>query len=188
VVLGRDAAGNVRVLTPTRKVTISRAQLEPKTTVVDLGAAATPTTYPYNPGCNGCGAGVCAPTSSIRYPGGLTFDNERSGCSTTDELFTTPVPGRRTPYDRFKVTATGGPTTEGLSASAVLQIGLPPDGGFTYPMKSATTTTSETAMTPNSEVYPTGWPQAVIWSVRVSDGSYDVTSFRIEMQTYVPAT
>ena len=54
VVQGRDAAGNVRILSDTRTVRVSRAQLELKTTVVDLTPATTRQTVQPENGCNGC--------------------------------------------------------------------------------------------------------------------------------------
>ena len=73
VVQGRDAAGNARIVSDTRSVKISRAQLKAKTTVIDLAAAATPrSAEPPTGGCILCPY-PCAPTASTRYPDGLTF-------------------------------------------------------------------------------------------------------------------
>ena len=186
VIQGRDAAGNTRILSNTRTVKISRAQLKAKATIIDLAAAATPRSAdPPTGGCILCPY-PCETTASARYPGGLTFTTASTTCLPTLGYFTVPVPGRRTPHDRFSVTATGGPSTPGASASVQLTAGA--DSRATWTMTGDTTTSwSDRPMSPNSEVYPAGWPDAVIWSVRGLTGSYDVASFQVTTYTYVPA-
>jgi flagellar hook assembly protein FlgD len=186
VVQGRDAAGNTRIVSNTRSVKISRAQLEAKATVIDLDAAATPqSAEPPTGGCILCPY-PCATTASTRYPDGLTFTTTSTTCLPTLGYFTVPVPGRRTPYDRFSVTATGGPSTPGASASAQLTAGA--DSRASLTMTGDTTTpSSDRPMASNSEIYPAGWPDAVLWSVRGREGSYDVASFQVRTLTYVPA-
>jgi flagellar hook assembly protein FlgD len=187
VIRGRDSAGNVRLLTGTRAVTVSRQQLEEHTTVQDLLASEAPRSGPPPSGCIGCDFVNCPPGSSTRFPGGMTFDLTPPRCEYSTAIYTAPVPGRRTPYDRFAVTATGGPSTEGASASAELLNQLGPDRS-TYAMNGdATTATDTVLMWANSEVYATEWPPAVVWEVQGKTGSYDIASFKVEIHTYVPA-
>jgi len=181
IVQGRDAAGNVRILSGTKTVQVSRAQLEMKTTVLDLVPAAARQTMEPENGCNGCPFYECRALDSTRFPGGLNFR-----CNGAFTHFTTSVPGRRTPYDRFTVTATGGPSTPGATASAKLGVGWYPS--VDSPMTGDTTTTSPAVlMTPNSEIYPAGFPDAIIWSVDSLGTSYDIASFQVTTYTYVPA-
>ena len=116
----------------------------------------------------------------------MTFDLTPPRCGYSTAFFTVPVPGRRTPYDRFAVTATGGPSTEGASASAELLNQLWPDPPAYAMDGEATTTTGSVLMWDNSEVYAGGWPPAVLWQVRGKTGSYDIASFKVEIHTYVP--
>ncbi|GAA4747154.1 hypothetical protein GCM10023350_34920 [Nocardioides endophyticus] len=185
VVQGRNAAGNARVLSDTRSVKVSRAQLEAKATIIDLAAAATPrSAEPPTGGCILCPY-PCATTASTRYPDGLSFTTTSTTCLPTLGYFTVRVPGRRTPYDRFSVAATGGPSTPGASASAQLTAGA--DSRATWTMTGdVTTPSSDRPMSSNSEVYPADWPDAVIWSVRGLVGSYDVASFQVRLFTYAP--
>ena len=189
VVHGRDAAGNLRLLTGTQPVTVSSGQLVEKTTVLDLHAAdATPATAPAT-GCAGCDIGTCSPASSTRFAGGLTYDLARPGCTRFTGAFTAPVPGRRTPYDWFDVSATGGPSTAGATATATLVTGGTLADRQTYPMSGDTTVDAgRHSMSPNSEVYPASGPAPVTWGVVARTGSYDFASFRVEIHTYVPAT
>jgi len=188
IVQGRDAAGNIRILTPPQQVKVSLQQLRRQTTTVTLLAADTPRTGMPDNGCMGCGEGACYPTASTRFSGGLTFDLTRPGCQRVTQLFTVPVPGRRTPYDRFGVAATGGPSSPGADTSATLST----VSGYYPPavrLTGDTTATSQSSalMTPNTEVYPDAWPPAVIWEVSASTGSYDLASFTVVLDTFVPA-
>ena len=183
VIHGRDAAGNLRLLTGTQAVQVSSGQLVEKTTVLDLKAAETAAPAMPDSLCAGCDLGTCSPTSSTRYPGGLTYDLSRSGCVRFYGAFTAPVSGRRTPYDWFDLSATGGPSTEGATATGSLGV-----QGQSYPMSGDTTVNAgHRSMSANSEVYPGDWPQPVVWGVAATTGSYDFASFRVEIHTYVPA-
>jgi len=188
VVHGRDAAGNLRLLTGTQPVTVSGGQLVEKTTVLDLLAAdATPAAAPAT-GCAGCDIGLCSPASSTRFAAGLTYDLSRPGCTRFAGAFTVPVAERRTPYDWFDVSATGGPSTAGATASGALVTGATLADRQTYPMNGDTTVSAgRHSMSPNSEVYPAAGPLPVSWGVMATTGSYDFASFKVEIHTYVPA-
>lgn len=175
------------MLTGTRTVTVSRQQLKEQATVQELLASEARRTGPPPSGCIGCEFVNCPPGSSTRFPGGMTFDLTPPRCQYSTAFYTVPVPGRRTPYDRFAVTATGGPSTAGASASAELLNQLGPNRPAYAMDGDATTTTDSVLMWENSEIYATGWPPAVVWQVQGKTGSYDIASFRVTTYTYVPA-
>ncbi|GAA1779688.1 hypothetical protein GCM10009795_027290 [Nocardioides hankookensis] len=187
VVHGRDAAGNLRIAGPVRAVTVSAAQLEPSTTVRDLLAADATRTYDIPTGCLGCEVSSCPPVDSTRFTGGLTFDRTPSHCRVSSALFTTPVPGRRTPYDTFSVAATGGPSTEGGDGSADLRTYTGLTIEPSHPMTGdATVSTDVVSVSPNSEVYPSDHAPSVTWLIDGLAGSYDIASFTVTIHTYVP--
>jgi flagellar hook assembly protein FlgD len=166
---------------------VSDTQLREKVLSWTYPAADALSYEPYYGGCNGCGD-VCAPVSSDRFAGGLSFRPCRNsyyyGARVAD-VASSPEPPA--PVDTYRVTATGGPTTPGSA-----------DVGRLYAGGKSTTTTpvgDGSATSPWVPVrladYPF-LPQAwspVSWTFSTDDpNSYDVASFTVDYRYYVPVT
>jgi hypothetical protein len=138
-------------------------------------------------GCNGC-ADYCAPVSSTRFPGGLSFRPcESPYFFDTRSYFAAYAPVLvPAPVDRFRVTSTGGPATPGgtdVGRLVVAEKTLTPtpagDGSATSPW-------SRVSLDRYPYLPEAGTP--VFWSFGAGDpNAYDVASFTIDYRHYVPA-
>ena len=164
-----DAAGNRTVAeTP---LTVSGQPLVEHTKSTTLPAAQ------WGPGRTSCsypGPQICtyhSPVASDRFPGGWSF---RSGSGPADSIYT--VEGD-TGHERFRVTATGGPTTPGdLDTAWLSGTQLQGDGTFTTPWIPVTLTSTR-LMAQGS------------WGVRTYGGNdYDVASYTVEQTYFAPAS
>lgn len=194
IVHGRDKAGNPRLLARPVEVRVSRAMLRARTTTTTSTAAETVREPHEYGGCNGCPERVCNTVPSERFAGGLSYRSREIPSADNPffcvayDWFTVPTPGRRTPYDRFRVAVTGGPAIAGTAATVTLRAGW-------SGQSSTMTTTGDNLTTINGRIAPNTEPnremfvQPVSWGIYVSDGNaYDVASFTVTQTTYAPAT
>ncbi|GAA4715553.1 FlgD immunoglobulin-like domain containing protein [Nocardioides conyzicola] len=167
-----DAAGNQTVAETPLTVSSKPLVEQTKSTTVPAsqwGGGKTPCADPYS--SQGCGFTFHEPVPSERFTGGLSF---RAGTGTAELIF--PV-GGETGHERFRVTATGGPTTPGDQDVASLSgTQMQGDGSFT-----------------------TGWHPVTLaagalqaegfWVTSTSNGNdYDVASFTVEQTYFAPAS
>lgn len=143
--------------------------------------------------CIGCAGHLDGGKPSARFDHGMSYD---SRCTRPDggycvvyDTYWVPFTGRRTPSDRFTITARGGPTTAGGSDTGRLYAG----GGIFKgaAMQGDTTATLTTlAFADNTEVPVPGRVSGPQWNFQVlADGTaYDVASFDVTYTTYVPAS
>jgi flagellar hook assembly protein FlgD len=177
-----DPAGNHSSYT--QNVRVSNRQLEQQTWSTTVSAADALTySAPYPPSCNGCSEG-CAPVPSTRFAGGLSFP----ACTTdglggsTSRYFTMPVPFAAAPVDRFRVSATGGPTDPASASIGHL-------GDTQVGPGDATAWTPWAAAKLGAAPYLPDQASPVSWHFYTGAGSsYDVASFTVEYRYYVPVT
>ena len=133
------------------------------------------------PGCGALCEDRCGPVASDRFPGGLSFracpDPDRG----TVSWFSAAPPVRAAPFDTFRITATGGPTTPGAddvgSISGYQQVG-PGDVTASSPWLYVDLDVSP---------YLPDQQGPVRWAFYTEHGdAYDVASFTIEYRYYVP--
>lgn len=151
---------------------------------------------PYFDGCNGCFEYFLSGTPSARFAHDISYDSRCTPppfyadyCPVSDTYWL-PCTGRRTPSDRFTITAHGGPTTAGGSGTGRFGAG----GGT--PMASVamqddnTTTLSDLPFVDNTEVPIPGRLSGLQWEFGVpADGTaYDVASFAVTWTTYSAAS
>ena len=167
------------------EVSHEQLQLDTWTTTLDA-AAATVFNRPTPAGCNGCGY-ACGPMESHRFPGGLNF-RECVSFSASGADFAIPVPFAAAPVDTYRVTATGGPPTDGGTGSGTLSGQMMGPG-------------DATVTTPWFDVHPEAYPYvldqdlAATWSFSTTSSevdpgtttSYDLASFTVEYRRYLPA-
>ncbi len=171
-----DAAGNVA--TYTAPITVSHQQLRREVWTSTVSAASAARYVP--PGCALC-ADRCGPVASDRFAGGLSFracpDPDRG----TVAWFSSAPPVRAAPYDTFRITASGGPTTPGAddvgSISGYQQVG-PGDTSASSPWLYVDLDTSP---------YLPDQQGPVRWYFSTEDGdAFDVATFTVEYRYYVP--
>jgi flagellar hook assembly protein FlgD len=166
------------------EVSHEQLRLDTWTTTLDA-AAATIFNRPTPAGCNGCGY-FCGPAESQRFPGGLHF-RECFDFSASGADFAVPVPFSAAPVDTYRVTATGGPPTDGGTGSGGLSgQGMGPG--------DAIATTAWFDVHPEAYPYLPDQDLAPTWSFTASSSkddpgtttSYDLASFTVEYRRYVP--
>lgn len=193
---GRDRAGNPRVAAPPVSVQVSSTQLVAVTTTTSRPAADFQRLEqcpggPYTP--LGCGEGSAAAKPSARFDHGLSYDTRcppnplHSTYCTAGDRYVLPFTGRRTPSDRFTITAHGGPTTAGSTDIGHFSAGGA-RGNVTMQGDTAVTL-NDVPFASNTEVPVPGGVSGLLWSFFVAaDGSaYDVASFDVTSTTYAPA-
>lgn len=174
-----DPAGNTRHLARTLRV--SDAQLVAEVWTGTVAAADAKHYTPSYGGCNGC-ADTCDPVASERFARGLSYRPcpDTWGTISRDAL---GPPFAAAPVDSFRVGVTGGPTTPGASDAGSLVVG-----------STATEVTGEgttlsgwhRVVLDDAPYLSQGW-YATSWDFYTSaPASYDVASFTIEYQHYVP--
>lgn len=187
-----DAAGNSRVVR--RPVTVSAGQLVERTGSVSWNAADAPR---WNDPCwaNGCyDQRPCASHPSQRFAGGVSFRSGPEECSGPSALpssasygFRPDVTSGTTPFDRFRITATGGPTTPGDDDTGVLSARGPGQRAEVVLSGDSTATTDWAPMLPDVELFAqtdvrARWSAGALQPMR-----YDVASYTLEYTYYVPA-
>lgn len=183
-----DLAGNHTVL-PERTLTVSSAQLVERTASITWSAETAPTYW----SCYMNGCGDVAPTSgpSTRFPGGVSLSRYNDVNRSWESYGHSPdLPDGWSTADRFRVTATGGPTTPG--AADVTTLAAHPWGPEDPPNAvtmtgDGTFTTAWQPVEPDVGLYDDDRPQ-VRWSASATrPNSYDVASYTLDYTYYVPA-
>lgn len=175
-----DAAGNRR--RDSRGLQVSHAQLVEEVWAATVAAARVERYLPYVGGCIGC-VESCDPVPSVRFPDGLSF---RPCAETwqwgTAEYFWSGAPFVEAPVDSYRITAAGGPTSPGSSDEG--RLGTTPIGPGD---DSATTPWQRVSLT--SQPFLPARRRSVTWTFStVRPNSYDVATFTVEYQHYVPVS
>jgi len=165
-----DAAGNQTVASI--PLTVSDQPLVEHTKTTTLPAAQ------WGAGANACnypgGPQICTahgPVASDRYPGGWSF---RSASGAAQSIYTVNAD---TGHEKFRVTATGGPTTPGDPDTASLnETPMQGDGTFATGWIPITMTANR--------LQAQG-----LWSVTTRGGNdYDIASYTVEQTYFAPAS
>lgn len=194
---GRDRAGNLRVAAPPVRVQVSSTHLVAVTASTSRPAADFRHQGPcenLGPGSpNGCSEYLSGSRPSARFDRGLSYDSRctphpfnEDYCYAGDTYWL-PFTGRRSPSDRFTITAHGGPTTAGGTDTGHFGAGA---ARANVPMQGDTTVTLAAVPFANdSELAAPDGISGLAWSFYVlDDGSaYDAESFDITYTTYAPA-
>lgn len=179
-VTATDVAGNRASFT--RRLEVSDRQLRPEVWTSTMAAGSASRYYPqWDTSCNGCGE-FCGPVASTRYSGGLSFPPCLAyapyGWTTAD--FTASPPVVAAPVDRYRITATGGPTTPGGNDTANSSAGTLGPGDDTM-------TGGWMGVGLTDEPYLPELTSPVTWGVLTRPpSSYDIASFTVEYRYYVP--
>jgi hypothetical protein len=173
-----DEAGNRR--RDAVDLVVSHEQLVEQTWTSTLPADQALHYRPHFGGCNGCPE-TCGPSASERFSGGLSYRPcpPTSGWHTVG-YYGSDVPFPEAPVDRYRITATGGPTVPGGTDEGNLSGATGSgDGSITTAWTSAHTTGHP--FLPDQD-RPVTWTFATYGS-----NSYDVATFTIEYRYYQPA-
>ena len=180
-----DLAGNRRHWD--RGLAVSDAGLAPAVWTTTVPASQAMSYDAYYGGCNGCGD-FCDPIPSGRYPGGLSFAPCASAFTGwSARYFSTSTPFEPAPVDRYRITATEGPGTPGGDDTARLVVGE--RAGVEMTGDASTVSPWMRVRLGHQPNLPT-FDRPVLWYAGTSPGTgdtYDVASFTIEYQYFVPA-
>ncbi|MFC7497567.1 MULTISPECIES: hypothetical protein [unclassified Nocardioides] len=198
-----DDAGNRT--TTVKKVAVSTEQLVEHTGTVTWTASTAPGASDYCAG-NYCGeVPRCAPVASERFAGGESFRSNAEDCRFWTPAqafrhygFTPDLPAGSTRFDRFRVTATGGPTTAGAADTGTVgiatsrSIAFHGDGPSATLAGDASVTTDWTTVRPDVELYPNdpslnGNARMRWYAGAPGDGRYDIASYTLDYTYYAPA-
>lgn len=194
-----DWAGNSTTIP--QQVTVSAAQLVEHTGSVTWAGASAPQASDF---CMGTHCGEQAPCSehpSERFAGGVSYRSNPEECEAwqgsawVDYGFSPDLPAGSTPYDRFWVTASGGPTTMGDDDSARVSIlnrgglnstAVPVPGPSVKLTGDTTATTDWAPVRPDVELFE-GIPR-IRWGAGTERPQrYDIASFTVKYTYYAPA-
>lgn len=162
-----DHYGNRR--TTDRTLTISDQQLQPQVWSTTVRAADADLSWP---------DGWCAPRPSDRFEGGVTLE-VTGGCEHALFLPRVELPFRVDPSTSWRVSVTGG------GDSGVITLRADPSVPQTTTAAGDATTTTPWGRVP---AYEWALPQDAVFSLAVAGAgtSYDVASFTLEVQRYLP--
>jgi len=185
-----DAAGNTS--TSQRSITVSSAQLVERTGSITWTGATTPTATDFCAGNHCTEAQPCAPHASERFPDGVSFRADPDECkapygtgSAASYGFTPELAAGSTPYDRFRVIASGGPTTPTDVDTGWLSVGT----ATSTPLNGDQATASPwVPVRPDVELFAASDRRAR-WSAGATrPNRYDVATYTLEYTYFVPAS